>query len=315
MARLLAFKHAMDQIYGPFATISDPEHWEPPLNSGGHRGRYLWTDAFGVLNFLTLHHESMRERPTSESTPYLKMAERLVSSVHDILGYTRDGSTRLPGATDTEPLKGGLRIGKNDAEGPDCDGQYHHYLSLWMFALNRLSLVTKNHYYNDQAVSLARAIHPRFFVKRENSEPRMVWKLSIDLTKVLVNSEGNLDAIEGYVIYRILQATARYQHVEEPKVRGLEEEINDYRRVMQRKGNHLVTSDALDLGMTMWTTHWFTGKEIWAKQLMQACQEKASKYFRCLIEVTCIGRPRETSQNLTFSRSALQPIQIFSPTT
>jgi hypothetical protein len=142
----LHFKGAMQSVYGPFETLPQDRvsQWTPPPKSGGHKGRYLWTDAFGVLSFLTLYHETSSEK-------YLTFAKSLVEIVHNVLGRTRDGTSRLPGATDNEPLKGGLRIGKIDAEGPDGDGQYHHYLTLWMFALNRLSVAARDRTYNAQA--------------------------------------------------------------------------------------------------------------------------------------------------------------------
>ena len=57
-------------------------------------------------------------------------AESLVQEVHNTLGKTRDGSTRLGPATDKQPTLGGMRIGKPDPEGSsDGDGQYFHYLT------------------------------------------------------------------------------------------------------------------------------------------------------------------------------------------
>lgn len=92
----------------------------------GHRGRYLWTDAFGVVNFLTLYKNS-----SDDSERYLILADRLVHAVHSTLGRMRDLKEMLPGATTQEPLKGGLRIGKKDEKGDDGDGQYFHYLTIW----------------------------------------------------------------------------------------------------------------------------------------------------------------------------------------
>lgn len=142
---------------------TETEHaatWSPPTNpgAGGHRGRYLWTDAFGVVNLITLWRET-------KSPVYLELAKRLAQTVHNVLGRTRDGSARLPGATDERPLDGGLRIGKLDEAGPDGDGQYHHYLTLWMFALNRLALAAREDRWNELAVQLAKAIHHRFVVE------------------------------------------------------------------------------------------------------------------------------------------------------
>lgn len=119
-ATIQRFKEATQLVYGPFEGISDQDaqSWKPSesLGAGGHKGRYLWTDAFGVVNFITLFKET-------SSPVYLTLARRLVDTVHNILGRTRDGSSRLPPATDAEPLKGGLRIGKIQGSGSDCDGQ------------------------------------------------------------------------------------------------------------------------------------------------------------------------------------------------
>lgn len=279
--RLTRFERSMESIYGSFADIKNPEEWSPPPKSGGHRGRYLWTDAFGVVNFITLHREWANLSSTSTSTAtvasadkYLILARRLVETVHDVLGRTREGHARLPGATDENPLGGGLRIGKFDETGVDGDGQYHHYLTIWMFALNRLSLATGESRYNNQAVALAQAIHPRFFVNRESTRPRMVWKMSMDLSVSLVPSEGNLDPIDGYVVCRLLQASAMAASGAASGNEGaqvLDEEISDYKRVMERKGEHFVSTDPLDLGMTLWTSHWFSDRESWASKLAGKC--------------------------------------------
>lgn len=197
------FLGAMETVYGPLQSIvdADAHSWLPPPMPGAHRGRYLWTDAFGVLNFITLYS-------ATSDAKYLAFAKRLVDAVHGINGKTRDGSARLPGATESEPLKGGLRIGKVDDEDSsdgDGDGQYHHYLTLWMFALNRLSMASQDQSYNDLAISLARAIHPAFVVNRESQMPRMYWKVSIDLSHPLVSSSGNLDPVDGYAVFKLLQ--------------------------------------------------------------------------------------------------------------
>ncbi|KAL2826892.1 hypothetical protein BDW59DRAFT_160778 [Aspergillus cavernicola] len=284
---------ALQTIYGPISptSIQTPSTWTPPQSSGGHKGRYLWTDAFGVLNLLTLHTESNRSSSSSSSQlepgpgtgnrnnkHYLILAARLIETVHDILGRTRDGTTRLPGATDNNPLGGGLRIGKVDESGRDGDGQYHHYLTLWMFALNRMSVACGDAKYNRQAISLAKAIHGAFFVNRGSENPRMVWKMDMGLSRALVGSEGNLDPIDGYVIFRILQAAAAAVQDGEEGGDVLAEEIEDYKRVMKRKGEHFVSSDPLDLGMTLWTAHWAVDEE-WAGKLAERCFEQIYELF------------------------------------
>lgn len=46
------------QVYSPY----DPGRpWRPQPYAEG-KGRYLWTDAFGVINFITLHKETGESR-------------------------------------------------------------------------------------------------------------------------------------------------------------------------------------------------------------------------------------------------------------
>lgn len=106
-----AAARAMAMAYGdpPPTAAAD---WAPaafdPRHS--HRGRYLWTDAFGVCNYCGLYYETGDAR-------YLAAAEALCAAVHATLGFTRDGARRLGAATAEHPTRGGLRIGKADASG------------------------------------------------------------------------------------------------------------------------------------------------------------------------------------------------------
>ncbi|KAJ9155805.1 hypothetical protein NKR19_g4467, partial [Coniochaeta hoffmannii] len=195
------FLASQSSVYGPLPSPLTPQSarsWTPPSSpgAGGHRGRYLWTDAFGVLNFVTLSRETAPGDDQGKSEGYLVLARRLAETVHDVLGRTRDGKGRLPGATEEEPLAGGLRIGKVDAGGQDGDGMYHHYATLWMFALRQLGLATGEGRWIELAVQLGRA-SSRSFVKREGARVRMVWKVGVDGRTVLVPSEGHLDAATG----------------------------------------------------------------------------------------------------------------------
>lgn len=49
------------------------------------------------------------------------------------------------------------------------------------------------------------AIHPRFLFTMNAMRPRLSWKMSVDLSRPLVPSEGNLDPIDGYVTDRLVQ--------------------------------------------------------------------------------------------------------------
>jgi hypothetical protein len=49
------------------------------------------------------------------------------------------------------------------------------------------------------AVQLMEAVHPAFVLGPCSPRPRMVWKVSEDLERPLVASEGNLDPFDGLV--------------------------------------------------------------------------------------------------------------------
>ncbi|KAL6879236.1 hypothetical protein J3F83DRAFT_758909 [Trichoderma novae-zelandiae] len=281
--KISRFTEAMKTVYGPFDQLSpdDANSWAFPDDpgAGGYHGRYLWTDAFGVVNFITLFKET-------GNPVHLALAKRLVETVHDVLGRTRDGTKRLDGATDEEPLRGGLRIGKVDAKGSDGDGQYHHYLTLWMFALNRLSIATGEAEYNDLGIQLARAIHARFMVHCLSGGMKMVWKLSMDMKSVLVPSEGHLDAATGYAVYKLLQHTAARQghrdHV-------LQKEVDDYWGLMKRKGSLSPGTDFLDVGMGLWAAHLWKD-EPWAEQFCDRALPVAGELLSTRLRRSAEGR-------------------------
>lgn len=181
--------------------------------------RYLWTDAFAVCNFLGLGDAHGGE-------PYYLLAHRLVESVHEELGrHRRDGDQRgwLSGLSNHEgrahPTLGGLRIGKplpergqEEAFDPDLewnrDGQYFHYLTRWMHALDLMTRWTGEPQFNRWARELA-DVSQRAFTYSTGGRQRMVWKMSVDITRPLVPSMGHHDPLDGYVTCCWLQQTAR----------------------------------------------------------------------------------------------------------
>jgi hypothetical protein len=180
--------------------------------------RYLWTDAFAVCNFLGLYRESGRSED-------LERALRLVHQVHHVLGRYRQEDSRhgwICGMEEEEgerhPTRGGLRIGKELPERkPDQpfdshlewerDGQYFHYLTQWIHALNRVGETIDQSDFNRWAVELAQTAHARFTRFDSSGQPqRMVWKMSIDLDRTLVPSMGQHDALDGLIAYLELRA-------------------------------------------------------------------------------------------------------------
>ena len=98
----------------------------------------------------------------------------------------------------------------------------------------------------------------------------MVWKIKMDMSAPLVYSQGNLDPIDGYLVFRMLQASSDNKS-------ALEEEITDYKRILVLKGKHFVSSDTLDLGMTLWTSHWLSDKESYFTDLTRQAERQVLK--------------------------------------
>ena len=219
--------------------------------------RYLWTDAFAVCNFLELYGQRSDEK-------YKHLALRLVDQVHHILGRHREDDPRtgwISGLDEREgkrhPTKGGLRIGKEMNERRptdpfderlewDRDGQYYHYLTKWMHALNRVSRVTGDSTYNTWAMELAKTAHARFtYGPSSGGQKHMYWKMSIDLSDPLVPSMGHHDPLDGFITYNQLQATAAKDSKKSERV-DLKAEIADMANIC--KGKNWVTDDPLGIG-------------------------------------------------------------------
>ena len=219
--------------------------------------RYLWTDAFAVCNFLELYRQTCDEK-------WRHLALRLVDQVHNILGRHRDDDSRagwISGLDEQEgkahPTKGGLRIGKEMNERRvndlfdehlewDRDGQYYHYLTKWMHALNRVSRITGDLNYNIWAMELAKTAYTRFvYVPPSGGQKRMYWKMSIDLTYPLVSSMGHHDPLDGFITYNQLKATAS-KDIENQTWPDLNEEITEMAKICE--GKSWATDDPLGIG-------------------------------------------------------------------
>jgi hypothetical protein len=198
--------------------------------------RYLWTDAFAVCNFLGLDDT--------------KTALRLVERVHHTLGRHRDDDARtgwISGldelAGEASPTSGGLRIGKplperRANEVPDerldwdRDGQYFHYLTKWMHALDQVARATGRPMFHEWARQLGTTAHRRFVYRiPSGSAKRMYWKMSIDLSRPVVASMGQHDPLDGLITCAQL---------------GLDREAADFASMLDERS--LATDDPLGLG-------------------------------------------------------------------
>ena len=217
--------------------------------------RYLWTDAFAVCNFLELYRQT-------RDKSWRQLALRLVDQVHNILGRHRRDDPRtgwISGLTEEEgrrhPTIGGLRIGKrlNERKPADPyedrlewerDGQYFHYLTKWMHALNRVSRSTGNPTFNFWAIELAKRSHAAFVHTLPSGSKRMYWKMSVDLSYPLVPLMGQHDPLDGLITYNQLQITAtEFSNAPEPHLRS---EIADMEDLC--KGKNWTTEDSLGIG-------------------------------------------------------------------
>ena len=180
--------------------------------------RYLWTDAFGVVLLASLY-ESTKEQK------YLDEAFWVVSEVKRVLGRKR-----------------GIRIGEES----DRDGQYFHYLAIWLYALHVLSRFDPK--YKAEGVALARDIHEPFVIPGRG----VIWKMQEDLSGPYPGyGFGALDAFDGYVSYRLLDEEA------------LSPEIAEMREIVNTIVGELTITQDLGLGMMLWMTQFFA-EEDWA---------------------------------------------------
>ena len=232
---------------------------DPETGAINRPRRYLWTDAFAVCNFIGFYKRY--------SDPiFLQQALALVEQVHNVLGRHRDDSPKsgwISGLDHDEaklhPTAGGLRIGKPqdechaDAEIDSSaewqqDGQYFHYLTKWMHALNCVARATGDSQYNEWARELAKTAHSKF-VYDDYANPqrlkRIYWKMSIDLSRPRVLSMGHHDPLDGLLVYRQLQAYCE-KTKGKPSNFNLSSEIEEMTAIVQAK--EWATNDTLGAG-------------------------------------------------------------------
>jgi hypothetical protein len=219
--------------------------------------RYLWTDAFAVCNFLGLAR-------TTGDRRYTDLALRLVDGVHHTLGRFRADDARfgwISGLNESEgqrhPTRGGLRIGKrlperraneafDEALEWERDGQYFHYLTKWMHALDQTARATGEARFNAWACELAEAAIPAFASFGAGRERRgITWKMSTDLSRPLVSAHGQHDPLDGFVTCAELRVTAR-AFASGRATPTLERELGRLRGMLTH--GDWVTSDLLGIG-------------------------------------------------------------------
>jgi hypothetical protein len=252
--------------------------------------RYLWTDAFAVCNFLALARSTGDDR-------HLELARRLVDQVHQTLGRHRADDRRrgwLSGLGEAEgathPTSGGLRIGKplperrpdepaDDELEWDRDGQYFHYLTRWMHALDQLARCTCEPRYTRWARELAEVAHAAFRHETlAGGPPRLFWKMSIDLKRPLVLSMGQHDALDGLVTCTQLRRSA-VELEPRPEEPMLDEALSGFAAML---GTDLVTPDPLGIGGLL-------ADACWLAQLLDRDAPAGSELIDELLDAAAVG--------------------------
>src|SRR2546423_4178781 len=220
------------------------------MNRFAARGRrYLWTDAFAVTNYLGLAIETRERR-------FIDRALALIGAVHATLGRQRPDAAH--------PTAGGLRIGKPLPERSpgeplderlewDRDGQYFHYLTQRMHALDPTTRVTGDVRYVCWARELAQTAHRAFVYTARDGSRRMYWKMSIDLTRALVPSMGQHDPLDGYVTYLQLHDTSVPAESCDVTAEHLEVGVADFATMIDL--DRLPTDDPLGIGGLLVDAH------------------------------------------------------------
>lgn len=222
---------------------------------GDLRRRYLWTDALAVQTFFGLSE-------ACDEPEYSHLAVRLIDAVHTVLGRFRRDDERsgwISGLGEEEgarrPTMGGLRIGKkgpersegelvDEREEWDRDGQYFHYLTRWVMALLSAARATVDARYGIWAADLITA--GTRFIDVQHDRLHMYWKMSTDLRRPLVLSQGAQDPLEGLLC---AQATrlSRQGEVQDHVVES-------YAGLCS--GRQWLTSDPLGLGGLLMHASW-----------------------------------------------------------
>jgi hypothetical protein len=183
------------------------------VDSMAQRRRYLWTDAFAVVSLVEIGER--------------ELASELVVQVESTLGLPDESGN---------PIGRGLRIGKKLKERGvdepydrvaewDRDGVYYHYITKWAWAMGQLG---------DEKRKTQASEMLRFCTSKFICGSRMHWKMSLDLSRSLVPSQGQHDALDGYLTLRGLGVSEQ------------DEAVQALRRIIAPHA--LDTDDALGIG-------------------------------------------------------------------
>lgn len=271
--------------------------------------RYLWTDAFAVCTWAGLGA--------------LDRAAALVDQVHHVLGRHRPDDSRsgwissLPDEEgESRPTAGGLRIGKPLPErGPkdaydrrlewERDGQYFHYLTQWMRALERMAGATGEARYHAWATELAEVAFDRFGHGPGTGPTALYWKMNIDLSRPVVPSMGQHDPLDGYAALSSLRDGAPGGEPGPEEGVRLDGAIDALADMVE--DSQLETDDPLGTGSLL-TNAWFLARvtrqgQPWRRLLLERVLEAAETSLATVRRTRLLELP--ATQRLAFRELGL----------
>ena len=237
----------LETVYGSVDHPNFPKPMpsdEAGLCADGHQRRYLWTDAFGVLAYVSLAEQQHDEQNAQK---YRQAADKLIHAVHQCLGKPRSNKPEHAMQVDPKSPTGfvGLRIGKVHSRqvtdyGMSYDGMYWHYVDKWLLALARAG-------HTSEGIAIAKSCFSAFFDKGLQGngwDGGIRWKLSVDASAPasLQRAHASDDTLVALIVYSILE---KERNPDDP---SLSDEISMLRNALQYYKPR-VTDDPLGWGL------------------------------------------------------------------
>lgn len=276
--RLGLVRAIMQRVYGEWSSdvaqreksfpLPLPEVTAGPSQYSSQR-RYLWTDSFGLANFVTMAYRARQAGNAQDESDCVWAATRLVEAVHQTLGRPRAESFPMRVSKRGSTKFVGLRIGKTRARhetdgGMTYDGQYWHYIDKWMFAVSRLAVLANNTQLMREALAMMKETLSCFLqVDSKGQAVGVHWKLNSDMRPIaeMGNAGTSNDALTAYVVLHVMQTAASHLGIDDVSV---EKEMAALRLVARRfwisaelAPNTASGSDPLGFGLRIWELQWF----------------------------------------------------------
>jgi hypothetical protein len=235
---------------------------EAGLCADGKQRRYLWTDAFAVLAYLSIADRYTKEGNSILAQEYTQASNTLINVVHECLGKPR--SNKISDAMSLDPSSPtgyvGLRIGKvltrkETDFGMAYDGMYFHYLDKWLLALTRAGRI-------EDGIRIAKSSFPYFFDDGAHTKGGIRWKLSVNGSTPPGRNyaTANDDTLVAFITFSLLEAH-RSSHSDD-KGPNLVAEIDQLK--LSLAGYHPnVSDDPLGWGLEVLYDQFLKGQPRW----------------------------------------------------